>query len=70
MHLKSKKVDYLKESKRRDLELLATVSKKHHVPAKMLQDLLRASKKFSYENVSQSSRMKEYQEIIDYHFKE
>ena len=59
----------MKESKRRDLELLASVSKKNHVPAKMLQELLNTSKKFSYENVSQSTRVKEYQDIIDYHSK-
>ena len=60
----------LKESKKRDLELLASISKKNQVPAKMLQELLNTSKKYSYENVSQSTRLKEYQDIIDYHSKE
>ena len=60
----------LKESKKRDLELLASISKKNQVPAKMLQELLNTSKKFSYENVSQSTRLKEYQDTIDYYFKE
>ncbi|MEH6908914.1 DNA modification system-associated small protein [Neobacillus drentensis] len=59
----------MKEIKRRELELLAGVCNKNDVPLKLAKDLIKASKNFSYENVSQGARTKEYQELIDFHIK-
>jgi len=59
----------LKEIKRRELELLARVCNKNNVPLKLAKDLLKTAEKLSYENVSQGARIKEYQELIDFHAK-
>lgn len=58
-----------KESKRRELELLVSISKENGISAKMAQDLLKAARKFSYENVSQGTRIKEYQNLIEFYSK-
>jgi len=64
------KVRYLKESKRRrELELLHKLCKEHNISTTLAQELITSSKKFSYENVNQSTRIKEYQELINYHTK-
>ena len=59
----------MKEIKRRELELLARVCNKNNVPLKLAKDLLKTAEKLSYENVSQGARIKEYQELIDFHAK-
>lgn len=55
--------------KKRELELLKNICKENDVPLKLAQELIRTSKKFSYENVSKSTRTNEYQHLIDYHNK-
>jgi len=59
----------MKENKQRELELLAKVSKDNSISAKMVQDLLRSAKNYSYENVSQGTRVKEYQNLIEFYSK-
>ncbi|MGE6486898.1 DNA modification system-associated small protein [Paenisporosarcina sp. NPDC076898] len=59
----------MKESKRRELELLHKLCKEKNISTALAQDLITSSKKFSYENVTQSARIKEYQELINYHTK-
>ncbi|MEH7158956.1 DNA modification system-associated small protein [Neobacillus drentensis] len=59
----------MKEIKRRELELLADVCNKNDVPLKLAKDLIKASEKFTYENVSPGARIKEYQDLIDFHIK-
>jgi hypothetical protein len=59
----------MKEIKRRELELLAKVCNQNDVPLKLAKDLIKASEKFSYENVSTGARIKEYQNLIDFHIK-
>lgn len=52
---------------RRELELLAKICNRNNVPLKLAKDLLKTSKKLSYENISASARMREYEEIINIH---
>ena len=59
----------MKKSKIRELELLRTVCKQHDVPLKLAQDLIKSAKKYSYENVSQGTRVKDLQELIEFHSK-
>ncbi|MCJ7989289.1 DNA modification system-associated small protein [Priestia sp. YIM B13446] len=59
----------MKEVKRRELELLAKVCKQNDIPLKLASQLIRSAEKLSYENVSQSVRTKEYQDLIDFHTK-
>ncbi|BFJ00315.1 MULTISPECIES: DNA modification system-associated small protein [Priestia] len=59
----------MKEVKRRELELLARVCKQNDIPLKLASQLIRSAEKLSYENVSQSVRTKEYQDLIDFHTK-
>lgn len=59
----------MKEVKRRELELLARVCKQNDIPLKLASQLIHSAEKLSYENVSQSVRTKEYQDLIDFHTK-
>ncbi|MDU9691115.1 MULTISPECIES: DNA modification system-associated small protein [Priestia] len=59
----------MKEVKRKELELLARVCKQNDIPLKLASQLIRSAEKLSYENVSQSVRTKEYQDLIDFHTK-
>jgi hypothetical protein len=59
----------MKEIKRRELELLAKICNQKNVPLKLAKDLISSAEKLSYENVSQGARIKEYQELIDFHGK-
>lgn len=59
----------MKEIKRREIELLAKVCNQHNVPLKLAKDLIKSAEKLSYENVSQGARIKEYQDLIDFHAK-
>ncbi|MED3896437.1 hypothetical protein P4797_15845 [Priestia aryabhattai] len=59
----------MKEVKRRELELLARVCKQNDIPLKLASQLIRSAEKLSYENVSQSVRTKEYQDLIDFYTK-
>lgn len=59
----------MKEVKRRELELLARVCKQNDISLKLASQLIRSAEKLSYENVSQSVRTKEYQDLIDFHTK-
>ncbi|MGE1102039.1 DNA modification system-associated small protein [Peribacillus simplex] len=59
----------MKDIKKREIELLAKICKHNDIPFKLATELISTSQKFSYENVSSSKRVNEYQEIIDYHSK-
>ncbi|WP_102345884.1 DNA modification system-associated small protein [Bacillus sp. Marseille-P3661] len=56
----------MKEIKKREIELLAKVCNQNNISLKLAREIIRASEKFSYENVSQGNRINEYQELIDY----
>jgi hypothetical protein len=62
-------VIHLKEIKRRELELLAKICYQNNIPLKLAKELIRSAERLSYENVSQSARINEYQELIDYYSK-
>ncbi|WP_077622432.1 DNA modification system-associated small protein [Sediminibacillus massiliensis] len=57
----------MKEIKRREIELLAKKCIEHDIPLKLAKDLLRTAEELSYQNHSQGARIKEYQELIDFH---
>jgi len=59
----------MKEVKRRELELLAKICNQNNVPLKLAGELIRSAEKLSYENVSQSVRIKEYEDLISYYTK-
>ncbi|WP_144528276.1 DNA modification system-associated small protein [Peribacillus simplex] len=59
----------MKDIKNREKELLTTICKQNDVPIKLATELISTAKKLSYENVSPSKRVNEYQEIIAYHSK-
>jgi hypothetical protein len=59
----------MKEIRRRELELLAKVCNNNNVPLKLAKDLIKAAGKLSYDNTTQGARIKEYQELIDFHIK-
>lgn len=57
----------MKEIKKRELELLAKICCENNTSLKLAKELIKSSEKYSYENVSQSSRINEYQELIFYY---
>lgn len=59
----------MKNIKKREIELLAKVCNQNDIPLKLAKELISTAQKYSYENVSSSKRVNEYQEIIDYHTK-
>ena len=59
------KVIIMKEMEKREIELLADLCIKNNIPIKLARDLLNTAKKFSYENVSDGARLKEYEEFIE-----
>ena len=59
----------MKDNKRRELELLASICKQNGISTKLAQSLIQSAKKFSYENVSQGTRLKELQELIEFYSK-
>ncbi|USL34827.1 DNA modification system-associated small protein [Priestia megaterium] len=59
----------MKEVKRRELELLAKICNQSNIPLKLTGELIRSAEKLSYENVSQSTRIKEYEDLISYYTK-
>lgn len=68
IHL-SKKGDYMKVQARREIELLEKICRTNDIPLALATQLIRSAKDFSYENNSQKTRTKEYQNLIDFHFK-
>lgn len=56
----------MNEIKKREIELLARVCIKNDIPLKLAKELIIAAQKHSYENVSQGSRINEYEELIKY----
>ncbi len=54
----------LKEMERRELEVLAKICNNNNIQLKLAKDLLKTSKRLSYENYSTGARTKEYEEII------
>jgi len=61
--------DNMKIQARREMELLDKICRKNDIPLTLATKLIRSAKEFSYENVSQRSRIKEYQDLIDLHSK-
>ncbi|MGD6873736.1 DNA modification system-associated small protein [Sutcliffiella horikoshii] len=59
----------MKEVQRRELELLAKICNKNGVPLKLARDLIKTAEKHSYENISASTRVTEYQELIKFQMK-
>lgn len=59
----------MKSLKEQELELLASVAKENDLPIKMLHQFLKTSEKFSYENLSDGARKKEYIDLISFYSK-
>ncbi|MFJ7850013.1 DNA modification system-associated small protein [Peribacillus sp. NPDC097206] len=59
----------MKDIKKREIELLAKICKQNDVPFNLATELISTARKLSYENVSSSKRVNEYQEIIAYRYK-
>jgi hypothetical protein len=59
----------MKEMKIRELNLLAKICDQNDISLKLARELLRSAKKLSYENVTQGARVKEYQDLIEFHAK-
>ncbi|WP_404448101.1 hypothetical protein LG307_03350 [Sutcliffiella horikoshii] len=59
----------MKEVQRRELELLAKICNKNGVPLRLARDLIKTAEKYSYENISASTRVTEYQELIKFQMK-
>ena len=59
----------MKEIKRKEQQLLANICYQNKIPLKLASELIKAAEKFSYENVSQGTKLKEYQELIDLYTK-
>lgn len=53
----------------RELELLAKICDQNDISLKLARELLRTAKTLSYENVTQSARIKEYHDLIKFHSK-
>lgn len=60
----------MKEIKRRELELLVNTCKKHNLPFKMVNTLLKTAEKNTYENKPSSIRKKELLDLIEFFSKE
>ncbi|KPL57690.1 hypothetical protein CN378_17960 [Bacillus sp. AFS015802] len=60
----------MKDMKRRETELMSKVCTRNNVPPKLGRLLVKLSEREAYENNSQQTRIKEYQSLIDFHFKE
>ncbi|OAT86011.1 hypothetical protein A6P54_17855 [Bacillus sp. MKU004] len=60
----------MKEMQRREIEIMSKVCNRNNVPPKLGRLLVKLAKDESYENNSQPARIKEYQSLIDFHFKE
>ncbi|WP_419883516.1 DNA modification system-associated small protein [Peribacillus sp. B-H-3] len=56
----------MKDNKKRELEVLNRVCTQNDISVKLVSELIRAAKKFSYENVSDGTRVTEYQDLIKY----
>jgi hypothetical protein len=59
----------MNEMKIRELNLLAKICDQNDISLKLARELLRTAKSLSYDNVSQSGRIKEYQDLIEFHSK-
>jgi hypothetical protein len=59
----------MNEMKIRELNLLAKICDQNDISLKLARELLRSAKSLSYENVSQNARIKEYQDLIEFHAK-
>jgi hypothetical protein len=59
----------MKEIKRREIELLAKICYQNNLSLKLAKNLIKEAEKLSYENVSQGGRIKEYQDLINFHIK-
>ncbi|KKK39222.1 hypothetical protein WQ57_05520 [Mesobacillus campisalis] len=59
----------MKQIEKRELELLAKICNQNNIPLKLAKELLKTSKKLSYENVTAGARIKEYEELINIYSK-
>ncbi|WP_043931899.1 DNA modification system-associated small protein [Bacillus sp. EB01] len=60
----------MKEIEKRELELLAKICHRNGIPLKLAKQLIKSAKDFSYENVSQSTRTSEYNDLIKINMKD
>ncbi|TYO68703.1 hypothetical protein QU593_18480 [Rossellomorea marisflavi] len=60
----------MKDLKRREIELMSKVCARNGVPPKLGRMLVKLAEKEAYENNSQTFRIKEYQSLINLHFKD
>lgn len=60
----------MKDLKRREIELMSKVCARNGVPSKLGRLLVKLAEKEAYENNSETFRIKEYQTLINLHFKD
>lgn len=53
----------------KERELLSSIFKEEDVPAALGREILNSAEKLSYEIQSPASRVKEYEDLINFHFK-
>ncbi|MRX73050.1 hypothetical protein GJU40_12955 [Bacillus lacus] len=54
----------------REIELMSKVCARNEIPTTLGKALLKMAKNEAYKNNTQATRVKEYQNLIDFHFKE
>lgn len=59
----------MKRIRESEQKILETICNDNDLPVELVTKLLRSAEKFSYENALLASRKREYQELIDFHFK-
>ncbi|MBB5180250.1 hypothetical protein HNQ44_001678 [Planomicrobium koreense] len=58
----------MSEFKKKERALLMSICMAEKVPVALGEELLRTSETFAYETQSAASRVKQYDDLIDYHF--
>ncbi|KRF01089.1 hypothetical protein ASG89_26130 [Paenibacillus sp. Soil766] len=56
--------------KEKELQLLSKLCRENNLPLKMVSELLKSAEKFSYENTTDTVRVKDYTGLIDFYSKD
>jgi hypothetical protein len=60
----------MNKMKIREIELMSKVCARNDIPTKLGKALIKMAKDEAYENNTKAARVKEYQTLIEFHFKE
>lgn len=55
--------------KPKEHQILLQTCYRYNLPSKLVSELLKSAKNFSYENTTDSTRKKEYKDLINYYTK-